>query len=159
MPTTYPGFLGLGVPFRHCWSRWRQVFYSVKKENFPHSVEWMHLGEIQVCLRFLCSEWEKSQGIWVIWKIQLLRDNPFYTSALNKLRERRGFRVYLSVLSLWHKFAFLDGVISTPGDQQTLLRETCPEMRLYFWNISVFLLGVLNYCRENLKGFLHWKSP
>lgn len=65
----------------------------------------------------------------------------------------------MTVLSLWHKFAFLDSVVSTPGERKTLWRETCPEMRLYFWNISVFLLGVLNYYRESLKGFLHWKSP
>lgn len=137
----------------------REVFYSVRKAHFPHSMAWMDLGEIQVWPRFLCSGGEKSQHICVIWKIQLLGDNQFYTSALNKLRERRSFRVYLTVLSLWHEFAFLDSVIITPGDQQTLRRETYTEMRLYFWNISEFLLGVLNYCRESLKGFLHWKSP
>lgn len=69
----------------------------------------------------------------------------FDTFALNKLRKRRrGFRVFLTIcLSLWHKFACLDSVISTPGELQALWRKTSPETRLYLWNISVFLLGVL----------------
>lgn len=47
-----------------------------------------------------------------------------------KLRERRrGFRVYLTLLSLWHKFASLDSVISTPGDQQTKLFGERPVLK------------------------------
>lgn len=115
------------------------MFYNVRQVNLPHAMAWVDLGEIQVLLRFLCP------GIMCNMEDAAVGRYLFDTFALNKLRKRRrGFRVFLTIcLSLWHKFACLDSVISTPGELQALWRKTSPETKLYLWNISVFLLGVL----------------
>lgn len=47
------------------------VFHNVRQANFPRVMAWMDVGESQVLLRFLCSGGEKSQGVCVIWKMQL----------------------------------------------------------------------------------------
>lgn len=146
MLTCYLGFLVLGGHFSHCWSRRRQgrSVLQCEASRFPTCYGMGGSG------RDPCSA-----KISVLWRREIpdnmcnmedgaVRRYPFATFALNKLRQRRGFRVFLTIyLTLWHQFACFDSVISSPGELQALWRKISSETRLYLWNISVFLLGAL----------------
>lgn len=70
------------------------VFYNVRQTDFLHNMAWMDWGEIQVLLRFLCSE-----GIWNMEDAAVGR-YLFDNFALNKLRKKkRGFSFFLPICS------------------------------------------------------------
>lgn len=149
MLTCYLGFLGLGVHFSHHWSGRRQGSSVLQCEasRFPTCYGMDGSGRDPCSAKISVLRSREIPGNRCNMEDAAVGRYPFGTSTLNKLiQRRRVFRVFLSIcLTLWHQFACLDSVVSSPEELQALWRNISPEIRLYLWNISVFLLGVLEW--------------